>query len=105
MLTTEDKAKKFVDKELEFAEIQYQREKAELEIKIKSLRIVIPLGFNSVYVHAGYGGHEGYVSIDSTSSSDRISDKELREVQKALRKFPYSYRYAGVLVRRKWKAE
>lgn len=103
MLTTEDKAKKFVEQQLEIAERNHERKKAELEIEIKSLRILIPLGFNFVCVHGGYGRSEGYVSINSTTS-DRVSDKELRAVQKALRKFPYSYRYGGVTVLRKWKA-
>ena len=78
-------------------ECEFRKKEADLEFKIK--KILIPLGFTNISVH-WYGGDRDYVNLDSYTH-ERISDAELAAVQKKLRKFPFSYRYGGVLVKRK----
>lgn len=92
-LTDADKVREWTQQKLDKASDDYRSEIAKAEATLKAKQFLIPLGLTYVYGPGTFGTKDFYFCISpAVYSKGRLTDKELAELQKKLRKFPYSYR-------------
>lgn len=90
ILSTEDKAKRWLEGELKRLDIKHAEAEIHVEQEFDGLKRLLQLGFSDSYCyHSHYKG--GLFTIGL--SGPRATDKQVAAAHKLLRKFPYKYDY------------